>query len=133
MFDSTWKEVDSAGMIKFYQILKVLNCFYDLGVKNKRREFKNQLLKSSNVKIYLRKLNKYSYLVFAEISDSGSILQDDWIHIDEIQEARDRFKSIGNLDHPVFNIPCLTEVYEEHSDVIDYIPERYKDLSAKSL
>ncbi|WP_423242909.1 hypothetical protein [Leptospira interrogans] len=55
------------------------------------------------------------------------------MHIDEISEARDRFKSIGKLDHPVFNIPCLTEVYEEHSDVIDYIPERYKDLSAKSL
>ncbi|EMM84643.1 hypothetical protein LEP1GSC037_0304 [Leptospira interrogans str. 2006001854] len=35
MFDSTWKEVDNVGMIKFYQILKVLNCFYDLGVKTK--------------------------------------------------------------------------------------------------
>ncbi|MGE8711945.1 LIC_13246 family protein [Leptospira interrogans] len=93
MNNGEWKEVDSAGMIKFYQILKVLNCFYDLGVKNKRREFKNQLLKSSNVKIYLRKLNKYSYLVFAEISDSGSILQDDWIHIDGIQEEQDKFRS----------------------------------------
>ncbi|QOI53262.1 LIC_13246 family protein [Leptospira interrogans] len=131
MFDSAWKEVDSAGMIKFYQILKVLNCFYDLGVKNKRRELKNQLLKSSNVKVYLRKLNKYSYLVFAEIINSDSIIQDNWIHIDEVSEARDRFKSIGNLNHPVFNIPCLTEVYEEHSRVVEYIPEKFRNLINK--
>ncbi|MGE8711298.1 LIC_13246 family protein [Leptospira interrogans] len=129
MFDSTWKEVDNVGMIKFYQILKVLNCFYDLGVKNKRRELKNQLLKSSNAKIYLRKLNKYSYLVFAKIIDSDSILRDDWIHIDEIQEARDRFKSIGNLYHQVFSIPCLTEVYEEHSEVVDSIPEKFRCIN----
>ncbi len=55
MNNGEWKEVDSVGKIKFNEILRVLNSFYDSKVKT--RDFKFILSQTQSTKIYLQKLD----------------------------------------------------------------------------
>ncbi|WP_036096573.1 LIC_13246 family protein [Leptospira weilii] len=128
MNNSVWKEIDSVGKIKLNEILRVLNNFYDSMVKNKTRDFKFLLPQAQNTKIYLQKLDDFSYFVFAEIIEPESTMRDNWMHIDGIKEEQVHFTSLGILDHPIFDIPCLTEVYDNHSKVVDFDPNRYKNV-----
>ncbi|WP_036069204.1 LIC_13246 family protein [Leptospira noguchii] len=123
MNDGVWKEINSVGKIKFNKILRVLNNFYD-SVKNKTRDFKFLLPQAQNAKIYLQKLDDFSYLIFAEIIEPETTMRENWIHIDGIKEEQERFTSLGIINHPIFEIPCLTEVYDNHSKVVDFDPKK---------
>ncbi|WP_061236579.1 LIC_13246 family protein [Leptospira santarosai] len=98
MNNGVWKEIDSIGKTKFNEILRVLNNFYDSMVKNKTRDFKFLLPQVQNTKIYLQKLDDYSYLIFAEIIESESTMRENWIHIDGIKEEQVHFTSLGITD-----------------------------------
>lgn len=131
MNNGVWKEVDSVGKIKFNEILRVLNNFYDSMVKNKARDFKFLLPQAQNTKIYLQKLDDFSYLVFAEIIEPESTMRENWIHIDGIKEEQERFTSLGILDHAIFDIPCLTQIYDYHSEVVDFKPQSCKKVRTR--
>ncbi|PJZ28387.1 LIC_13246 family protein [Leptospira kmetyi] len=132
MSASIWKEIDNVGKIKFNEILRVLNNFYGSMVKNKTRDFKFLLPKAQNTKIYLQKLDDYSYLIFAEIIEPESTMRENWIHIDGIKEEQERFTSLGILEHAIFAIPCLTEVYENNSEVVDFDPKKFNATIIKN-
>lgn len=62
----------------------------------------------------------YEYLIYCEV-----ILFDfrteceNWIHVDGIQLERDNLRSRGIIDHPAFEINCVTDLYCKFSNPVE--------------
>lgn len=107
---------------EFLHILRILNHYYEMQsqTKNHLYEFRRQLVDSppQKIQIFLSKIGKYEYFVKASLA-SGSGDFETWVHIDGIAEERDNLKVIGKIDHPVFSITCLTDLYESATQTMN--------------
>ena len=106
----TWKEIKNETDKKEFQaIIHILNRYYSLnnGVKNEFRE-KLVLANSESFTVKIKSLMGNSFSVLVELNN----VLETWVHIDGIVEERKTMTEKGNLDHPVFKIVCLTDLYE---------------------
>ena len=106
----TWKEIKNETDKKEFQaIIHILNRYYSLnnGVKNEFRE-KLVLSNSENFSVKLKAMAGNSFSVLVELNN----VLETWIHLDGIVEERKTMTEKGNLEHPVFKIVCLTDLYE---------------------
>ncbi|EQA43882.1 hypothetical protein LEP1GSC050_4158 [Leptospira broomii serovar Hurstbridge str. 5399] len=121
--EEPWKEMDAEGIITFKRILSILYSYYNMIWEPKSIsetwEFRKELIIAPNARVFVKKFGEYEYLIRGEIADGKNIKTDEWIHIDGIQEERDGFSDSKNLTNPVFNIPCLTDIYLNHSKVAE--------------
>ncbi|MFB5652908.1 LIC_13246 family protein [Leptospira wolffii] len=126
MKDNQWKQLDSVGIDHFRKIQHLLNTFYkEVGFHQKKElaYFKNRLVTEENVKIFIKKIrngsedNKYyEYLIYSEMILVGMRKEcENWIHIDGIQVERDDLRGKGIIDHPAFEINCVTDLYKEYA------------------
>lgn len=105
-----WKEIKNETDKKEFQaIIHIVNKYYALnnGVKNEFRE-KLVLSNSENFSVKLKAMAGNSFSVLVELNN----VLETWVHIDGIVEERKTMTEKGNLDHPVFKIVCLTDLYE---------------------
>ena len=106
----TWKEIkEETDKKEFQAIIHILNRYYSLnnGVKNEFRE-KLVLANSESFTVKLKAMAGNSFSVLVELDNA----LETWIHLDGIVEERETMTEKGNLDHPVFKIVCLTDLYE---------------------
>ena len=108
-----WKKIKTdEGKKDFLNIVSVLEKYYVLN-GGQGNPFRQELLKTDlkDFKVFLRKFLGKSNALYAVVELKGK--QDSWIHIDGIFEERKIMTEKGNLDHPVFKIVCLTDLYEK--------------------
>ena len=106
----TWKEIkEETDKKEFQAIIHIVNKYYALnnGVKNEFRE-KLVLSNSENFSVKLKLMAGNTFSVLVELNN----VLETWVHIDGIVEERETMTEKGNLDHPVFKIVCLTDLYE---------------------
>ena len=106
----TWKEIkEETDKKEFQAIIHIVNKYYALnnGVKNEFRE-KLVLANSESFTVKIKSLMGNSFSVLVELNN----VLETWVHIDGIVEERKIMTEKGNLDHPVFKIVCLSDLYE---------------------
>lgn len=105
----TWKEIkNETDKKEFQKIIHILNRYYALsGVKNEFRE-KLVLANSESFTVKLKAMAGNAFSVLVELDN----VLETWIHLDGIVEERKTMTEKGNLDHPVFKIVCLTDLYK---------------------
>ncbi|TGK10899.1 LIC_13246 family protein [Leptospira stimsonii] len=109
-----WKKLVSRKE-EFTNIVSVLNQFYV--ARTPYSQFSNsqklriQLEKEGfkNFEAFLKKLGEHDFLIYLRTEGK----YESWIHIDGIQEERDRFLNEGTKDHPVFDIVCVSDLFEK--------------------
>ncbi|MCB1193465.1 MAG: hypothetical protein H7A23_17890 [Leptospiraceae bacterium] len=103
----------------FLHIINVLNRYYDMyppkNHPSDSHRFREDLTKTpvNSIRIFLKKFGDYEFLISAEILESDSKRMDSWIHVDGIKQERHDLENKGVYDHPVFEIVCLTDLYED--------------------
>ncbi|PJZ23952.1 hypothetical protein CH352_00850 [Leptospira hartskeerlii] len=130
-----WKELDSVGIQHFRKILHTLNTFYkEVGFQQNNNLIynKERLVSEENIKILIKKLGScskndthYEYLIYAQLTLRGFRKENEnWIHIDGIQLERERLSGMGVVDHPAFDIMCMTDLYCKFSNAVkeDEVP-----------
>lgn len=116
-----WKELKKKKD-EFQKILAVLNRYYHRSGEELTQSqlFREKVASANkeNIRIFLQKFGKYEYLILVKIFEQEEWREDSWIHVDGIQEEREQLKRRGLLNHPVFSITCLTDLYKiaEKSD-----------------
>lgn len=116
-----WKELISRKE-EFQHILRVLNNYYEMVAKTRSasRDFRKKIAKEpspSGFRVFFKKFGNYEFEVLAFL-ESDPREEERWFHLDGIQEERDKLKTIGNLEHPVFQIVCVSDLYELDSEGI---------------
>lgn len=114
-----WKKISPSGILEFQNILRILNRYYDAFSQDKNKsdtqKFREEIsyLPGINLECYVKKFGKYEYLVYCEIRENlERVKSDTWIHIDGIAEERDLLKEKDIINHPVNNIYCMKDIYE---------------------
>lgn len=130
---SDWYELQGEPQKEeFKHIVSILCRYYDLHrvetqIENPAHLFRKSIVQNSieNLKIYFKKFGKYEFLVVVEISHPEKSKQmDSWIHVDGITQEREMMMDKGKLDHPVFKITSLLDLYNHESTVkIVSLPE----------
>jgi len=111
-----WKELGNDGKKDFLAIVSVLNRYYEAyppkGEFSESHNFRVEIckLQPGEIRVYLKRFADMDYLVGVEIENGKS---DTWIHVDGIKQERADLERQGKLDHPVFNIVCLTDLWEK--------------------
>lgn len=112
--EADWKELTSRKD-EFLHILRILNHYYEMRgqTRNDLYSFRQKLVESppDSITIYLAKIGPYEYFVRGSLERNFEA-SESWIHIDGIAEERDKFRDLGNLEHPVFSITCLGDLFE---------------------
>ena len=102
-----WKEIkNETDKKEFQEILSILNRYY--GQKNEFRE-KLVLANPESFSVKLKSKGGNAFSVLVELDKVLEI----WTHLDGIVEERKTRSKKGNLNHPVFTIVCLTDLYEK--------------------
>ena len=107
----TWKEIkEETDKKEFQAIIHIVNKYYALnnGVKNEFRE-KLVLANSESFTVKLKAMAGNAFSVLVELDN----VLETWIHLDGIVEERKTMTEKGNLEHPVFKIVCLTDLYKK--------------------
>ncbi|EMP03493.1 hypothetical protein LEP1GSC171_1314 [Leptospira santarosai str. HAI1380] len=118
MEDDSWREMNEQGIKEFLIILKVLDAFYSANRKETSREelkFRSKLQTEKDIRIFLKALDKSGYYILAQLKENGKLQSKNWIHIDGIQEEKERFRELGDLTHPIFKVTCVTDIFNKHS------------------
>lgn len=103
----------------FLHIINVLNRYYDMyppkNHPSESHQFREDLTRTpvQNIRIFLKKFGDYEFLISAEILEADNKRMDSWIHVDGIKQERNELEGKGIHDHPVFQIVCLTDLYED--------------------
>jgi hypothetical protein len=107
------KEFNELQIVELQKIVKVLNRYYNSFNKEKSvsQSFRELVEQSQpeNLKIEVRKFGNYEYLISAEIVNRG---KDSWIHMDGISQERDELRKREILNHPVFSIVSLGDIFD---------------------
>ncbi|MDZ4726008.1 MAG: hypothetical protein SH817_07615 [Leptospira sp.] len=126
-----WKELVERKD-EFLHILRILNHYYESGakIKNPLYQFRKDLveLPPKSIRIFLASIGKFEYFVQASKTPDLEN-RESWVHIDGISEERMRLRELGNLDHPVFSITCLGDLYENHCVSFKFPEEREKKVA----
>jgi hypothetical protein len=119
----TKKITKTADIQEFQKIVSVLNRYYALSnhAKSPAIEFRERLVLTSptDLEIEIKKMGNHEFYVSAKILSEGKI--ENWLHIDGILQERETMTERGNLNHPVFKITCLSDLYENAEIVKDKV------------
>lgn len=124
--NSYWLElVSEEGKKDLQKIVTVLCRYYALqsplsGIdKSTAHQFRLKLTQTSpeNFKAYFKKFGQAEYLIVVILKDVSNPETpteeiDSWIHIDGIAQEREIMREKGKLDHPVFKIVSVGDLYE---------------------
>ena len=115
-----WYELTSSKE-DFQNIVRVLNRYYDLfpsaNHPTPAHVFREDIVQSTveNLRVFLKKFGTYEFLIVVEISNEKGARMDSWIHIDGVSQERVTMTEKGNLEHPVFRIVCLEDLFLSHT------------------
>ncbi|EMY13575.1 hypothetical protein LEP1GSC043_2752 [Leptospira weilii str. Ecochallenge] len=121
-----WKELTQEGVTQFKTILSAIEKFQSFALRSESTEgspwdFKRDLLKAKECRIYVKATDdKHVFLIYAEIIEEEKVRRENWIHIDGIQEARDVFEIQGLINHPVYEIIALSDLYRDYKKPNSY-------------
>ncbi|TGM09685.1 hypothetical protein EHQ86_00290 [Leptospira yasudae] len=116
-----WFQINEEGLKGFKTILRSLIAFEKIIKKPSKSNsenwnFKIRFVNSINSLVTLKKFGEYEYLVFAKNLDPGKVEYSSWIHIDGIQMERLEFERSGILNHDVFDILNMTDIYTNYCE-----------------
>jgi len=121
-----WKKLNSKGIIEFQNITRILNRYYTAFTteekKTNTQKFREEISYANpdNLEIFAKKFGVYEYLIYCEILENKEkVKSDTWIHIDGIAEERDVFMKKEILSHPVYNIVCMLDIFNECETLSD--------------
>ncbi|MDV6234227.1 hypothetical protein CH379_001100 [Leptospira ellisii] len=106
---------------EFRRILSALNRQYVPAISESKRldskklRFELENDESDNFDVFVKKIGTYDFFV---VLKSGNRF-DTWIHLDGIRREQERFLFEGKDDHPIFEIVCLSDLYETDCVLID--------------
>lgn len=128
-----YRDVDWRELLErkddFLHILRILNHYYEnqSQTKNQLYLFRKELVERDpeTIRIFLAKIGTYEYFVSASLSLDPNETET-WIHVDGIAEEREKLKAIPNLDHPVFSLVCMSDLFESHTIEFKFIEENKK-------
>ncbi|EKR99932.1 hypothetical protein LEP1GSC125_3057 [Leptospira mayottensis 200901122] len=66
--------------------------------------------KVKKFEVFLKKVSGYEFIIFLQIENQF----ESWIHVDGIQEEKDRFLKEGKNDHPIFEHISISDLYENN-------------------
>lgn len=120
----------------YMQILKVLQQYYTMhliGIQSTCFQFRNVFLKElhdqiDNCVIQLRRINQFEFLIIAILPNGDS---NSWIHIDGIQQEREDYLKKGVKSNPVFEICCLTDLWNAGIIINPDIPKEHDLIQEK--
>ncbi|MCE9499807.1 MAG: hypothetical protein K8R21_04820 [Leptospira sp.] len=124
---SGWKELVSRKE-DFLNIIKVLNRYYDAhppkNYPTESHKFRENLLKSdvNSFRIFLKQFGEFEFMVSGQINSRSGKQFDSWIHVDGISHERKTMQEKGIMNHPVFEIVCLTDLFMGSSSEIKEKP-----------
>ena len=101
------------------KIVNIINRYY--GIKTPVTEKREKLVLTSpeKIKIRLKKIGDSQFFVDCIIlaDKKKDFVKCDWLHVDAIVEERKIMTERGNLDHPVFKIVCLSDLWDRAKTV----------------
>lgn len=106
---------------EFKKIVSILNRFYNLQSSANHPTpahiFREEVVLADvdKLRIFLKKFGSFEFLVVVEIATELGNKMDSWIHIDGIAQERLIMKEKGKLDHPVFKIISLDDLYQNYT------------------
>ena len=106
---------------EFKKIVSILNRFYNLQSSANHPTpahiFREEVVLADvdKLRIFLKKFGSFEFLVVVEIATELGKKMDSWIHIDGIAQERLIMKEKGKLDHPVFKIISLDDLYQNYT------------------
>ena len=109
----------------FKHIVHILNRYYDLhspvNHPSPAHLFRQDIVSCDleELHIYLKKFGSFEFLVVVEIGSEESKRMDSWIHIDGIAQERIFMKEKGKLEHPVFKITSLDDLFQSHTKEVE--------------
>ncbi|MBK8397138.1 MAG: hypothetical protein IPL26_18130 [Leptospiraceae bacterium] len=115
-----WYELVSEKA-EFQNIVRILNRYYNLNPQTNHPTpayvFREEIVlaKLESIRIFLKKFGSFEFLVVVELSSEKGNRMDSWIHIDGVSQERVIMTEKGNLQHPVFSITCLEDLYKSHT------------------
>ena len=124
-----WKQITTEnGKVEFVNIVGILTKYYNLNSnapKGKGQIFREKIIESNinDLKIFLKIFGEAEYIVVVEIKSNDKTEIDSWIHIDGIAKERQIIKRKGDLNHQIFKIVSLGDLYESHSEIVEKVPE----------
>lgn len=68
------------------------------------------LANPQNIKVYIKHLGGYVYVIIGEVKSNSTRITTAWVHEDGIQQERIEHKDI---EHPVHTIVCVTDLYQK--------------------
>lgn len=96
------------------KIVSILNRYY--GIKTPETEKREKLVLTSpeKIKIRLKKFGENQFFVDCIIlaDKKKDFVKCDWLHVDAIVEERKIMTEKEKLDHPVFKIVCLSDLWD---------------------
>lgn len=110
---------------EFKRIVAILNRFYNLQPSSNHPTpahiFREEIVfaEADKLRIFLKKFGRYEFLVVVEIKTELGKKMDSWIHIDGIAQERLIMKEKGKLDHPVFKITSLNDLYQNYTEILE--------------
>lgn len=119
-----WYELTSAKE-DFQNIVRILNRYYNLfpaaNHPTPAHKFREDIVQSviENLRVFLKKFGTYEFLIVVEISSPQGKRMDSWIHIDGVSQERVTMTEKGNLEHPVFRIVCLEDLFLSHTKPVE--------------
>jgi len=110
---------------EFKNIVRILNRYYNLNPSENHpspaHTFREDIVqaKLDELRIFLKKFGSYEYLVVVEISTEKGARMDSWIHIDGVSQERIVMTEKGKLDHPVFRIISMEDLFLLHTKPVE--------------
>ena len=107
----------------FKKILHSLNKCYSLMNQKKTscQDFREEvvLTENENLDIFIKRFGEYEFFIGVKIYTKKGSKFDSWIHIDGVSQERNIMNEVGQ-EHKVFELPCMTDLFENHCKKIDF-------------
>ncbi|AXR59813.1 LIC_13246 family protein [Leptospira mayottensis] len=100
----------------FRKIVSTLNDFYIPKIpfsklaEGQKMRIRLAQKKVKKFEVFLKKVSGYEFIIFLQIENQF----ESWIHVDGIQEEKDRFLKEGKNDHPIFEHISISDLYENN-------------------
>lgn len=110
---------------EFKNIVRILNRYYNINPPNNHpsnaHTFREDIVQANldDLRIFLKKFGNYEFLIVVEISSPKGVRMDSWIHIDGVSQERIVMKEKGKLDHPVFRIVSMEDLFLSHCKPVE--------------
>ena len=85
---------------------------------------------AEGLRVFIRALGGFIYYVVAELHTTAGFVSSGWVHEDGIKAQRELREKYPY--HPVHVITCMTDIYENHCEVLEF-EESCLDISTMDL